>query len=65
MEQVFVRDRLALMLEPFWAVGDPREGCKVRYPFREVLFLVTCATIAGCDDYDGIADRGVVHRDFL
>jgi hypothetical protein len=64
MEQVFVRDRLALMPEPFGAVGDPREGCKVRYPLREVLFLVTCATIAGCDDCDQIADRGVVHRDF-
>jgi hypothetical protein len=65
MEQVFVRDRLALMLEHFGAVGDPREGCKVRYPLREVLFLVTCATIAGCDDDDGIADWGVIHRDFL
>lgn len=65
MEQVFVRDRLALMLEHFGAVGDPREGCKVRYPLREVLFLVTCATIAGCDDCDEIADWGVAHRDFL
>jgi predicted transposase YbfD/YdcC len=65
MEDVFVKDRLALMLEHFAAVGDPREGCKVRYPLREVLFLVTCATIAGCDDYDEIADWGVIHLDFL
>ena len=27
-------------------------------PLREVLFLVTCASIAGCDDYDEIADLG-------
>jgi predicted transposase YbfD/YdcC len=65
MDQMFVRDRLALMLEHFAAVGDPREGCKVRYPLQEVLFLVTCATIAGCDDYDEIADWGVIHLDFL
>lgn len=27
--------------------------------------MVTCATIAGCDDCDRIADRGILHRDFL
>lgn len=32
------------MLNHFAAVGDQREGCKVKYPLREVLFLVTCAT---------------------
>ena len=43
--------RLRLMLDHFARVGDPREACKVKYPLGEVLFLVTCATIAGCDDY--------------
>ena len=65
MNRMFVKDRLALMLDHFSVVGDPRESCKVRYPLREVLFLVTCATIAGCDDYDEIADWGVAHRTFL
>ena len=69
MDPMFVKDRLALMLDHFSVVGDPREGCKVRYPLREVLFLVTCATIAGCDDYDEIADwgpsQGVAHLGFL
>jgi hypothetical protein len=37
----------------------------MRFPWGEVLFLVTCATIAGCDDYDEIADWGADHRDFL
>jgi predicted transposase YbfD/YdcC len=37
----------------------------VKYPLREMLFLVTCATIAGCDDYDEIADWGDQHVDFL
>jgi predicted transposase YbfD/YdcC len=30
-----------------------------------VLFLVTCATIAGCDDFDEIAAWGDDHLDFL
>lgn len=34
-------------------------------PLREVLFLVTCASIAGCDDYDEIAAWGEHHLDFL
>jgi len=56
MEQVLVKDRLRLLLDHFGEVGDPREACKVKYPLPEVLFLVTCASIAGCDDYDEIAD---------
>lgn len=39
MEEVWVKDRLRLLLDPFGAVGDPREACKVRYRLREVLFL--------------------------
>jgi predicted transposase YbfD/YdcC len=65
MEEVWVKDRLRLLLDHFGAVGDPREACKVRYPLREVLFLVTCASIAGCDDYDEIADWGDHHLGFL
>lgn len=65
MNQVFVKDRLRLLLDHFSAVGDPRQACKIKYPLREVLFLVTCATVAGCDDYDEIADWGVDHQDFL
>lgn len=65
MDQVFVKDRLRLMLDHFAKVSDPREACKVRYPLGEMLFLVTCATIAGCDDYDEIADWGAEHHDFL
>lgn len=65
MEEVVVKDRLRLLLDHFGRVGDPREACKVKYPLREVLFLVTCATIAGCDDYDEIADWGAHHVEFL
>lgn len=65
MDQMFTKDRLRLMLDHFASVGDPREGCKVKYPLREVLFMVTCATIAGCDDYDEIAAWGQHHVAFL
>lgn len=65
MEQIFVKDRLRLLLDHFGAVGDPREPAKIKYPLREVLFLVACATIAGCEDYDEIADWGDLHLGFL
>jgi predicted transposase YbfD/YdcC len=65
MDQTFAKDRLRLLLDHFAVVGDPREACKVRYPLAEVLFLVTCAAVAGCDDYDEIADWGIDHREFL
>lgn len=56
MEQIFVRGRLRLLLDHFSDIADPREPAKVKFPLPEVLFLVSCATIAGCDDYDEIAD---------
>jgi len=65
MEQIFVKDRLCLLLDHFAEIGDPREPAKVKYPLPEVLFLVTCASIAGCDDYDEIADWGEHHLAFL
>ncbi len=65
MEELWVKDRLRLLLDHFGKVGDPREACKVKYPLAEVVFLVTCASIAGCDDYDEIADWGDHHLDFL
>jgi len=65
MDQVFIKDRLRLLLDHFGDVGDPREAAKVKFPLREVLFLVSCATIAGCDDYDEIAAWGEHHLGFL
>lgn len=59
------RSSLRLLLEHLGRVDDPREPAKVKYPLREVLFLVTCATVAGCDDYDEIALWGERHLLFL
>ncbi|PSJ49840.1 transposase family protein, partial [Kumtagia ephedrae] len=47
---VYRPSRLRTLLEHFAAIDDPREPPKVRYPLREVLFLVVAATIADCED---------------
>lgn len=65
IETGFERSSLRLLLDRLGKVEDPREPWKVRYPLGEVLFLVTCATIAGCDDYDEIALWGRHHLEFL
>jgi hypothetical protein len=33
---------------------DDREPRRVAYPLAEVLLLLTCATIASCDDFEDI-----------
>ena len=49
------RARLALLLRHFSESKDNREPWRIVYPLQEVLLLVTCATIASCDDFDDIA----------
>jgi hypothetical protein len=58
------RARLALLLESFSELSDDREPQRIMYRLHEVLLLVTCATIASCDDFD-IALWGEHHLDFL
>ena len=65
MEATLAKPRLASLLEHFSRIGDDREPWRVVYPLPEVLLLVVCATIAGCDDYDEIADWGEAHLSFL
>jgi predicted transposase YbfD/YdcC len=59
------RARLALLLKDFAALDDDREPWRIVYPIAEVLLLVTCATIASCDDFDDIVEWGEHHLDFL
>jgi len=59
------KPRLKALLEHFSAIEDPREPWRVAHPLTEVLFLVVCGTICDCDDYDGIAEWGAAHLDFL
>jgi predicted transposase YbfD/YdcC len=59
------RARVALLLEHFSELSDEREPGQIMYPLDEVLLLVTCATIASCDDFDDIVAWGEHHLDFL
>src|SRR5580704_7869150 len=59
------RARLAVLLEHFSELDDDREAWRVVYPIAEVLLLVTCATIASCDDFEDIVEWGEHHLDFL
>ena len=59
------RARLGLLLQHFSQLGDEREPWRVMYPLKEVLLLVTCATIASCDDFDDIVAWGQHHLDVL
>src|SRR5271168_2704900 len=59
------RARVALLLEHFSRLEDDREPWRIVYPLSEVLLLLTCATIASCDDFDEIAAFGHHHLDLL
>lgn len=60
-----VKPRLAALLTHFSQVGDERDSWRVAYPLDEVLFLITCATICSCDDFEDIVEWGETHLDFL
>ena len=59
------RSRLAVLLEHFSAIDDPRDVRRITHPLAEILLLVVCGTIADCDDYDHIAAWGEAHLAFL
>lgn len=61
----FPKARLALLLKHFSELDDGREAWRVAYPIHEVLLLVTCATIASCDDFDEIVAWGEHNLEFL
>ena len=59
------KSRLRALLDHFAVIEDPREPWRVAHPLAEVLLLVVCATVADCDDYEGIAEWGKAHLEFL
>jgi hypothetical protein len=65
IDEEMPRARLGLLLQHFSELADEREPWRVMYPLSEVLLLVTCATIASCDDFDDIVGWGEHHLDFL
>jgi predicted transposase YbfD/YdcC len=65
MDVLSAKPRLRLLLDHFSTIKDTRQAWKVAYPLVEVLFLVVCATIANCDDYEDIVDWGEANLSFL
>jgi predicted transposase YbfD/YdcC len=65
VQEEFEKPRLKALLEHFSTIEDPRQSWRVAHPLDEVLLLVVCGTICDCDDYDGIAEWGAAHLDFL
>lgn len=65
MDEEMPRAQLGLLLQHFSELDDEREPWRVMYPLSEVLLLVTCATIASCDDFDDIVGWGEHHLGFL
>ncbi|HYI42581.1 MAG TPA: ISAs1 family transposase [Sphingomicrobium sp.] len=65
MEALSPAPRLRLLLDHFAAIEDDRAAWRVMYPLQEVLFLVVCASICSCDDYEDIVDWGKARLDFL
>jgi predicted transposase YbfD/YdcC len=65
VDEALPRARLGLLLEHFSRLDDEREPWRVMYPLSEVLLLLTCATIASCDDFDEIAAWGTHHLEVL
>lgn len=65
LDEASPRARLAVLLRHFSELEDEREAWRVLYPIEEVLLLVTCATIASCDDFEDIVEWGEHHLDFL
>ncbi len=53
--QVSGKSRVSVLLDHFATIDDPRDVHRIGHPLAEVLLLVVCATLAGCDNYDHIA----------
>lgn len=51
--------------EHFGGLDDPRQACKVVYPLKEILLVVLCGILCGCDDFVEMAAWGREHLGFL
>lgn len=56
---------LAGLLDHLSCLPDPRQDWRVVYPLPELLLLVICGTVAGCDDYEDICEWGRSQIAFL
>lgn len=61
VDEGFAPSRVAVLLEDFAQLDDEREPWRVMYPLAEVLLVLTCATVASCDDFEDIVAWGTHH----
>ncbi len=47
-----------MMQKYFEEMHDPRQQAKVQHKLSEIIVLVICAVISGCDVWEDIADEG-------
>ena len=57
----FAPARVAVLLKEFSQLDDEREPWRVMYPLAEMLLVLTCATVASCDDFEDIVAWGKHH----
>lgn len=53
------------MLSHFITLKDPRVERTKKYPLIELIFLIICATISGCDGWKSIRDFGLLKLTWL
>ncbi|MCU4161944.1 transposase family protein [Acidiphilium sp. AL] len=49
------KSRLAVLLEHFVTIDDPRDVRRISHPLAEILLLVVCGTIADCLEADPVS----------
>ena len=59
------KSSLSVLLSHFSQIEDPRDVRRISHPLPEILLLVVCGTICGCDDYEDIAGWGETHLEAL
>src|SRR3712207_6744619 len=55
----------AELLEAFAGLEDPRQSGKVLYPLSEIVLVVLCGLLSGCNDFVEMALWGREHLSFL
>ena len=58
------KSSLSILLSHFSEIEDPRDVRRISHPLPEILLLVVCGTICGCDDYENIAGWGETHLEY-
>ena len=56
------KSSLSILLGHFSEIEDPRDVRRISHPLSEILLLVVCGTICGCDDYEDIAGSPCVRE---